>query len=86
MTWKSRIEAALMAGEFTEDDKERSGEWSSCAVGEHMYPVLGEDYQRNISPGMTFLGVDFCAAVHEDKPERAMLIYKEIQGKLGEGK
>ena len=82
MTWLQRIEAALQTGEFTQDDKEKAGEWNTCAVGEHLYPVHGDHRKWHFPKGVNMLGLDFVDAVYDDHPDVAMLLWKEIQEEI----
>jgi len=83
MTWLQRIEAALQTGEFTEDDKEKAGNWNTCSVGEHLVPRLGLHYSTvAIDNRIWDLGFDLSVAVGQDRPDQAMLLWKEIQEKI----
>ena len=76
MTWLQRIEAALEVGEFTQEDKDLSGEWATCAMSERF---RGRLYEAKLPHDFVRLGVDFCVAVTQDQPDAAMLLYKKIQ-------
>lgn len=97
-SWLTRIREAKARGGFTQDDVFRANSWGSCAVGESVARVAGLDralIQPTISAASYQLafrlkdedkldekGMDFMAAVQEDRVEDAERLYREIRGEV----
>jgi hypothetical protein len=83
--WKERIKRAIVKGHFTRKDKLMVRQWPTCAVGEHA-PIFKEIHAKGGSAYLEFermgdagsqlekLGMDFMAAVDDNKPYEARRI------------
>ena len=82
--WKQRILAAKRRKRFTEGDKDKACEWSTCAVSERMAqegPVslaTRSVYDLKYEP-LRQLGYDFMAAVLGQKIPEADRLYRTIR-------
>jgi hypothetical protein len=61
-SWWDRIREAEERGEFTEDEKDLSAEWVTCACGEQDGRLLQDNGIPRFTDLMS-LGVEFCGAV-----------------------
>ena len=76
MSWKKIIEAAEKRGSFTQSEKHKAGEWSTCAVGEI---TKGRIERFKTNDPLIHWGIKFDAAVHGDHIDEAKKIHAKIQ-------
>ncbi len=88
-TWRRRITAAIKRGEFTLRDKELSGDWPSCAVGEQHERApevvkFGDEFgffHGPVDNKLNRAGICFDRAVQADEPRLAEKIYGKIRAR-----
>jgi hypothetical protein len=81
LTWAQRIEAARARGWFTEGDKNRASEWTTCAVGEAL-PAEVDRWLSTLSVRADSLarpGLAFAMAVGENDFAAASRLLAEIK-------
>lgn len=91
MTWRERIQAALVRGKFTFQDSMDASQWMSCAVGEQhaLHPEIvryHSDLQAPVDSILGSLGSDlgedmygFARAVSRDDFDRAERLLDAIE-------
>ena len=80
LNWEKRIEMAKKNGYFTDDDKNKARDWSTCAVGEQ-FNIEDIEYITNEYYGNEIeqLGVDFWIFVKNDQLSEAENCFKKIK-------
>ena len=80
--WDVRIDKAIKRGRFINEDKEASGQWDCCSIGER--DIIPDDQgmlwvMRNLRTEVIDLGNSFDNAVVADKVELAKKIHEQIK-------
>ena len=80
LNWEKRIEMAKKNGYFTDDDKNKARDWSTCAIGEQ-FNIEDIDYIINEHSGNEIeqLGIDFWIFVKNDQVSEAKNCFKKIK-------
>ena len=76
MTWRERLARAKQWDEFTDDDREAAGGWSTCYVGEHHagnLPILPKAEDVG-GVGILHRGLKFYDAVDDNNVPEAIRI------------
>ena len=86
MRWKTRLQRAIKVGEFTNEDKDLSGSFYSCAVGEAIPKsknfdtiyYLKKEYGQVKARQLYQLGLAFYTKVKTGNIKSAQEVYNKI--------
>lgn len=82
--WFDRIEAARERGHFTDEDREKAEDWTTCACGEQDPCIARSDQGDPVDRRLRSLGIHFAGFVGVDAYDDALLTLHRIEARAKE--